>query len=1368
MKTRNALKYLSASIAIIALTATLILAYSPTQAQSSQDSKNLATFVALMQHIRSTPTPADVDPNKVSELAVFDSWFSDIYITGFITPFTDETPEQVKARLQSVREEYRFIAVMVESYRLSSNPLLLDIMHSLLAQYYVSNFITTTDLSGAREYLKRPEMTTLAAAFDGSDYKIPNPSVTGTTLPPSTRGSSNVDSANLATFVALMERIRSTPTPSDVDPNKVSELAVFDSWFSDIYITGFITPFTDETPEQVKARLQSVREEYRFIAVMVESYRLSSNPLLLDIMHSLLAQYYVSNFITTTDLSGAREYLKRSEITTLAGAFDPADYAIPRPSTTEPSDIGSPATDRAALIALYNATDGPNWSWNENWLTDEPLSEWFGVTTDANGRVTRLNLWNKNLSGPIPSELGDLTKLTQLNLGSNQLSGGIPLQLGNLTNLQLLYLYSNQLSGPIPPELGSLSNLESLSLWGNRLSGSIPPELGNLSNLESLFLHENQLSGSIPSLLSNLSNLELLNLRNNQLSGSIPSELGSLSKLESLWLRNNRLTGCIPNTLGDTLRNDFSELNLSFCSTPVSNPADKAILEAFYNATGGANWSTSTNWLTNQPISLWYGVATDSDGRVTSLFLWNNDLSGSIPTNLDSLSGLEYLDLRANELSGSIPSNLGNLTNLKQMYLFSNQLTGNIPASLGNLTNLTSLYLNRNRLTGEIPPELGNLTNLQYLDISENQLRGALPQALTKLTELRNFYFFENPQLCAPLDVEAFQTWLDGIDDWYGNSCVALADRAVLETLYHATDGPNWATNDNWLSDQPLWDWHGVGINQEGRVIGLWLDNNQLSGSIPSELGKLTKLEWLYLWGNQLSGNIPSELGNLTNLKTLSLDSNQLSGSIPPELGNLTKLESLSLWGNELSGNIPSELGNLTNLTWLSLSHNQLSGSIPQTFTSITGLETFWFGDNDGLCAPTDTAFVTWLRDIDSRGGPSCGDPADKAVLVALYNATDGPNWSTSTDWLTDKPLEDWYNVGTDETGRVDSLVLYNNGLSGSIPTQLGNLAKLKTLELGRNQLSGAIPSELGNLTNLEKLSFSGNQLTGSIPSDLGKLSKLEDLYLRENDLIGNIPKELGNLSNLEVLALEDNKLTGATPPELGNLTNLEYLRLNDNQLSGGILSQLGNLSNLESLNLGSNQLSGSIPSQLGNLSNLESLNLSHNQLSGAIPTQLGNLTKLEYLRLNDNQLSGAIPTQLGNLTNLKWLFLHNNQLSGAIPTQLGSLTKLEYLYLYNNQLSGAIPTQLGNLTNLQRLYLHDNQLSGAIPPELGNLSNLQRLYLHRNQLNGDIPSELGNLTNMERLYLSGNDDLTGCVPAALSDISENDFAALGLPFCDS
>ena len=166
--------------------------------------------------------------------------------------------------------------------------------------------------------------------------------------------------------------------------------------------------------------------------------------------------------------------------------------------------------DKEALLAIFDATDGNNWRRNEEWVGSfKPIGEWYGVTTDDDGRVTALHLSTNRLSGELPPELGNLTKLQRLSLSQNQLSG-IPPELGNLANLKQLDLVKSELS-EIPPELGNLVNLKHLYIQENELS-EIPPELGNLANLESLQLQENQLR-EIPPELGNLANLESLQLQ---------------------------------------------------------------------------------------------------------------------------------------------------------------------------------------------------------------------------------------------------------------------------------------------------------------------------------------------------------------------------------------------------------------------------------------------------------------------------------------------------------------------------------------------------------------------------------------------------------------------------------------------------------------------------------------------------------------------------------------------------------------------------------------------------------------------------------------------------------------------------------------
>ena len=204
--------------------------------------------------------------------------------------------------------------------------------------------------------------------------------------------------------------------------------------------------------------------------------------------------------------------------------------------------VSSP--DRAALRALSEATDGPNWANSENWLTDAPLRDWHGVST-IRDRVTYLNLGGNGLGGAIPSELGDLIGLRNLRLDDNQLTGPIPPELGRLSHLSILDLSYNALTGPIPPELGD-TNLEILILQVNELSGPIPVELGKLTRLRWLWLGNNALTGPIPPELGDTS-LDLLDLGPNELSGPIPPELGRLTNLKRLYVdRNFGLRGEIP------------------------------------------------------------------------------------------------------------------------------------------------------------------------------------------------------------------------------------------------------------------------------------------------------------------------------------------------------------------------------------------------------------------------------------------------------------------------------------------------------------------------------------------------------------------------------------------------------------------------------------------------------------------------------------------------------------------------------------------------------------------------------------------------------------------------------------------------------
>ena len=118
-------------------------------------------------------------------------------------------------------------------------------------------------------------------------------------------------------------------------------------------------------------------------------------------------------------------------------------------------------------------------------------------------------------------------------------------------------------------------------------------------------------------------------------------------------------------------------------------------------------------------------------------------------------------------------------------------------------------------------------------------LEGRLPQSLTKLTGLDKLNIHRSHNLCTPLNSK-FQAWLQGIRTVIYNrdpNC-PWEDRDSLIELYAATGGESWTSSANWLSDKPLSEWHGVTVNTEGRVTGLALSDNNLSGQIPTEAGQ--------------------------------------------------------------------------------------------------------------------------------------------------------------------------------------------------------------------------------------------------------------------------------------------------------------------------------------------------------------------------------------------------------------------------------------------------------------------------------------------------------------------------------------------------
>ena len=231
-----------------------------------------------------------------------------------------------------------------------------------------------------------------------------------------------------------------------------------------------------------------------------------------------------------------------------------------------PPEPPPPSSDREVLIAFYYATGGPHWTNNTNWLSDEPIGEWYGVNANAVGRVTLLNLHENGLAaGLLPPVLGQLVNLQSLFLSDNKFTGNIPPEIGQLSNLTYMDLSGNQLMGEIPSEIGQLSNLRNLLLYDNRLTGVIPSEIGQLTKLAQLWLHDNRLSGGIPREIGNLADLRDLSLsRNAELAGPLPGSMTNLN-LREIYLAETQL--CAPSTdeFREWLDGIWGKQGVSFC-----------------------------------------------------------------------------------------------------------------------------------------------------------------------------------------------------------------------------------------------------------------------------------------------------------------------------------------------------------------------------------------------------------------------------------------------------------------------------------------------------------------------------------------------------------------------------------------------------------------------------------------------------------------------------------------------------------------------------------------------------------------------------------------------------------------------------------
>lgn len=456
----------------------------------------------------------------------------------------------------------------------------------------------------------------------------------------------------------------------------------------------------------------------------------------------------------------------------------------------------------------------------------------FGSTIPQKvGRLFRLQYLNMSynlLEGRIPSSLSNCSRLSTVDLSSNHLGHGVPSELGSLSKLAILDLSKNNLTGNFPASLGNLTSLQKLDFAYNQMRGEIPDEVARLTQMVFFQIALNSFSGGFPPALYNISSLESLSLADNSFSGNLRADFGYLlPNLRRLLLGTNQFTGAIPKTLANI---SSLESGLEFIGA-VANCTQLEYLDVGYNRLGGELPASIANLSTT----------------LTSLFLGQNLISGTIPHDIGNLVSLQELSLETNMLSGELPVSFGKLLNLQVVDLYSNAISGEIPSYFGNMTRLQKLHLNSNSFHGRIPQSLGRCRYLLDLWMDTNRLNGTIPQEILQIPSL---------------------AYID-------------------------------------LSNNFLTGHFPEEVGKLELLVGLGASYNKLSGKMPQAIGGCLSMEFLFMQGNSFDGAIP-DISRLVSLKNVDFSNNNLSGRIPRYLASLPSLRNLNLSMNKFEGRVPT------------------------------------------------------------------------------------------------------------------------------------------------------------------------------------------------------------------------------------------------------------------------------------------------------------------------------------------------------------------------------------------------------------------------------------------------------------------------------
>lgn len=414
------------------------------------------------------------------------------------------------------------------------------------------------------------------------------------------------------------------------------------------------------------------------------------------------------------------------------------------------------------------------------------------------------------------------------------------------------------------------------------------------------------------------------------------------------------------------------------------------VLTVLFYESMGDRWVYSLNFLQPFNVCYWFsvlqypdgskefrGVACTENGQVAALFLTRNNMEGELPKELSLLTTLVAVDFNFNLIRGSVPSTYQNFPNMQNFFVMSNRLTGSIPSWIDKLTSIRNINLSHNLITGRIPTIMGNLVNMRGIALDNNLLEGNLDgvfdtSVIPGFRKLEQLYL-ENNQFTGTLGSHfvalANMTHLDISDNEFAgvipSHLFTMTNLEVMDlhdnefTTLPSAFQPNnklglLALHKNAFANQRL----PSSINQLSKLYHLDVSQNAFTGDIPTEIGLLTDMTYLFFADNEFNaGPVPYWLEGMPTLEELSLKSTQRTGIIPTFLGTLSKMVLLDLDENKLQGTIPENLGDLTDLHILLLNRNNLTSTIPTSFKNLKKLKLLFIEANDNISGDLDDLY---------------------------------------------------------------------------------------------------------------------------------------------------------------------------------------------------------------------------------------------------------------------------------------------------------------------------------------------------------------------------------------------------------------------------